>query len=138
MALFASIFKRRKPLPAKLRLYSMRKSNDKTIFKVEKRQIFFKYFRKLLGELGFKDVETWHYDPALNKEFPIGQLVNFCDTFKNKNCEIDIVFTQDREVIILKSSETIRKKFMEELMKFCEWKESKRRIKPLEPIRTNF
>jgi hypothetical protein len=113
----------------------MRKVDNKTIFKIEKRQDFYKKFRMLLGSMGFPGVETWHYDPAFNREFPIGKLVNFVDTFKNKSCEIDLVFTQDRILIILRSSEAVRKKFLDELTKFCEWFEKKRRI---EPLRKNF
>jgi len=120
---------------AKLRLYSMRKVDSKTIFKIEKRQSFFEHFRVLLDEMGFNDVKTWHYDPALNREFPMGKLVNFCDTFKGKNSEIDLIFTQDRIIIVLRASDSVRRKFVEELLKFCEWFETKKRIQPL---RRNF
>jgi len=126
----------RKESSGKLKLYSMRKVDDKSIFKIEKRQSFMRHFRALLKNLDFSDVETWHHDPTLNKEFPVARLVNFCDTFKNKSFEIEIVFTHDREVVIVKSSDANRRKFVEELMKFCEWNEPKRRIQPL--VRQNF
>ena len=137
MSIVSWIFGRKpqKKKSTKLRLYSMRKVDDRSIFKIEKRQSFFEYFRVLLDEMGFKDVGTWHYDPALNREFPIKKLNNFVDTFKGKGCEIEVVFTNDRIILILKSSDAIRRKFVEELMKFCEWFESKRRIQPL---RKNF
>lgn len=120
---------------AKHRLYSMRKVDSRTIFKIEKRQSFLEYFRVLLGEMGFRDVESWHYDSTLNREFPVRKLVNFCDTFKGKNSEMDVVFTQDRIIIILRASDSVRRKFVEELLKFCEWFETKRKIQPL---RKNF
>ncbi len=133
--LFGKKRQSKKDFYCRLRLYSMRKVGDKSIFKIEKRQIFYSYFRELLKNMGFGDVDTWHYDPSFNREFPIAKLVNFCDNFKSKSCEIDIVFTQDRAVVILKSSDSIRKQFVEELMKFCEWTEPRRKI---EPLRRNF
>lgn len=138
MQFFARLFgakKKKKEIYGRLKLYSMRKVEDKSIFKIEKRQIFLAYFRELLKNIGFSDVSTWHYDPGLNREFPIQKLTNFCDTFRSKSHEIDIIFTQNKVVAIVKSSDGERRKFVEELMKFCEWQEPKRKIQPL---RKNF
>ena len=123
--------KKKESFSRNLKLFSMRKVGDKSIFKVEKNQTFLKHFKVLLGNIGFEDIGSWHYDPALNREFPVSKLVNFCDTFKSKAYEIDVIFTQDREVIIVKTSEAGRTKFVEELMKFCSWFETKRKIQPL-------
>ena len=137
MSILSLLFgmKKRASVSKKLGLYSIRKVGDKSIFKIEKRQDFFRKFRTLLESLGFSDVDTWHYDPSLNREFPIRKLTNFVDSFKNKSCDIDIIFTQDRAIVILKSSDATRGKFVDELLKFCEWNEKKRRI---EPLRKNF
>ena len=136
MSILKMLFgKRKEPISKNLRMYSTRKMDNKTIFKIEKRQDFYKKFRVLLINMGFPDVETWHYDPSFNREFPIHKLVNFVDTFKNKNTEIDLVFTRDRIIIVLRSTEALRKKFIDELMNFCEWSEKKRKI---EPLRKNF
>ena len=105
----------------KLKLYSMRRIDDKTIFKVEKRQAFFKEFRVLLKNLGFREANYWHFDHANQTEGNIHHLNNFCDEFRNKNHDLDIIFTSERVIIILRSSAQNRMKFVEELMKFCEW-----------------
>ena len=119
----------------KLKLYSLRKVENKSIFKIEKRQSFLRHFRGLMNGLGFGEMETWHYDPALNREFPLLKLNNFVDTFKNKNYEIDVIFTNDRVILMAQCSDANRIKFIEGLMRFCEWRESKRKI---EPLRKNF
>lgn len=119
----------------KLKLYSVRKVDTLEIFKIEKRQIFYKKFRQLLDRLGIKDTESWHYDPTFNREFPINKLNNFVDIFKGKNFEVDLIFTKDRVIILLRGSDLIRKNFIDELMSFCEWSETKRKIQPL---RKNF
>jgi len=124
-----------KQASGKLRLYSMRKVDDQSIFKIEKRQSFYRHFRQVLEGMGFSDMETWHYDPTFNREFPIKKLNNFVDTFKGKGCEIDVVFTNDRVIIILKSPDATRRKFVEQLLTFCEWVENKKKIVPL---RKNF
>jgi hypothetical protein len=119
----------------KMKLYSMRRVNDKSIFKLEKKQVFYRNFREILKNLGFEDVETWHYNPSYDQEFPIYKLNNFVDTFKSKNCDVDVIFTQDRIIVILRGPDAIRAKFVDGLMTFCEWFESK----PLNPIvRKNF
>ena len=125
MSFFSRLFGKKKKIErsGKLRLYSMRKVGDRTIFKIEKRQSFYDEFRHILVDLGFKDVDTWHYDPVLNREFPIRKLNNFVDTFKGKGCEVDVIFTQDRVLVILKSSDVVRRKVVEKLMNFCEWVE---------------
>jgi hypothetical protein len=105
----------------KLRLYSMRRIDDKTIFKIEKRQDFFVKFRMLLKNIGFKEASYWHYDPSKLVEGNISHLVNFCDEFNNRNYDMDIIFTLDRVLVILRSSAANRMRFVEELMKFCEW-----------------
>lgn len=137
MSMISWLFRRgpKKRMSSKLRLYSVRKVGDKSIFKIEKRQSFYKSFRGVLKNLGFSDTDSWHYDPAFNREFPIRKLNNFVDTFRSKGCEIDVVFTNDRIIILLKSSDSTRTKFVDELMKFCEWVENKKKIQPL---RRNF
>ncbi|MBU2522752.1 MAG: hypothetical protein KKE23_00480 [Nanoarchaeota archaeon] len=127
--------KSKKQISSKLRLYSVRKVNDKSIFKIEKRQSFYKQFREVLKTLGFSDIDSWHYDPAFNKEFPIKKLNNFVDTFKGKVCEIDVVFTNNQIIILLRSSDAVRKRFVDQIMTFCEWVENKKKIRPL---RKNF
>ena len=137
MKFLKELFFGKKKKSEKLRVYSMRKIGDITVFKIEKRQDFFRKFRKLLNTFGFKEVDSWHYDPTIKREFPISKLKNFVDSFKNKNFNIIIIFTEDMEIIIVKSSENYRKKFLEEIMKFCEWYPTKLQKKKSN-IRKNF
>ena len=71
--LFGKKRQSKKDFYCRLRLYSMRKVGDKSIFKIEKRQIFYSYFRELLKNMGFGDVGVFVAEGFVG-ELPVEEL----------------------------------------------------------------
>jgi len=107
----------------KLKLYATGNEEERSYFKIEKKQTFLEKFRQLLKNLGCEnfDVDYWMKDSERNKDEKISKTFDYCNNFKTKNCDIDIVFGKNRIIILVRTSPKNRQKFIKELMKFCEW-----------------
>ena len=108
----------------KLKLYSIKKDEERAEFIIEKSQEFIPLIQKLVKELTKEFdwqlfVET---DEKTGKSIDekIEDWTDKCKHRKYKKLELDIFVGKNRIVLVVRTS--LQKRFVDKLMKFCQWK----------------
>ena len=85
----------------KTRLLGSGNKGKRSYFILEKDDSFFSLFPKFLLGCGFKELDE--YDNLEEEKKDISDYTNRVENYKNAEYDIDVVFTQDRIVLIVRT-----------------------------------
>ena len=114
-----------------LKIIESRKSEKQCFFTFEKKQEFFKFFRRLLVNLGFGEEESTypiysfgrpsdkHGEPITNKEENIKFYGDRDYFFENGKYRINLLFGQKKIFLIINSNKDQQKAISEKIKSVC-------------------
>lgn len=103
----------------KLKLVGSGNEGERSFFILTKGQSFFSLFPIFLIGCGFKDLGIYEYIKE-NKE-NISTFHNKVEYFRNENYEIDLIYTNDRIILIVRTDINNRKNLIEGIKKIAEF-----------------
>jgi hypothetical protein len=115
----------------KLELYGLKKSENHSIFHIEKHKIFLERFREFLHNLGFSEGDTANELLSLmgdvDNNYSAKKYSNklYQDEyfyFKNKEYKIEIFFGKEKIIISIFTKSNKQQEIMKEIDKFCTFK----------------
>ena len=103
------------PKNKKIKLYGAGNSGDRSFFILEKNKLFAPWFSMFLVGCGFRNIECYEADIT-----GIIQKDNVVQHFKNKAYDIDLVFTSDRIILIVRTSQENYSNLVSAIQKIAE------------------
>jgi hypothetical protein len=104
----------------KLAVLGSGNEGSRSFFIFEKNESFFSLFPLFLSGCGFKKIgvyESYQDDkPSLNK------LNNRVENFKNENYDIDVIYTQDRIILLVRTDSSNREKLIAGIERMANFK----------------
>jgi hypothetical protein len=109
----------------KLKIFGISNREKHSYFLLEKKQAFVSLFRKFLENLGFEEMYVCHtlvtmYKDKHDVDVKLSKLSEYYEHVGNANYDIDL-FIGKRIHLIINTAQKNRPKFVDELMKFCEF-----------------
>ena len=99
----------------KLRLVGTGNNDKRSFYIFEKNNSFFSLFSIFLISLGFKDIKDYEY--YNDDKIDINKLKNYIENFKNELYDLDVIYTQDKIIIIVRTDEGNRNKLLNSINK---------------------
>src|SRR3989344_3561556 len=99
----------------KLRLVGTGNNDKRSFYIFEKNNSFFSLFSIFLISLGFKDIKDYEY--YNDDKTDINKLKNYIENFKNELYDLDVIYTQDKIIIIVRTDEGNRNKLLNSINK---------------------
>ncbi|MCK4647509.1 hypothetical protein KAT24_01100 [Candidatus Pacearchaeota archaeon] len=85
--------------------------NKRSYFILKKKNLFKKSFNEILDKLNL-------YPPIYDEQGSIEDLENQLDHFKNDNFDIDVIYTKDRIIVIVRAEQKDLNKFKSLLLAY--------------------
>jgi len=78
--------------------------NKRSFFILEQSELFQKYFNEILEKIKIKDM-------IYDEQLPIKSRVNEIDHFKNEDYDIDVIYTKEKIMLIVRSKQENLERF---------------------------
>ena len=104
-----------------LQLLGLGNERDRSYFILEKSNLFTKYFNEILKKLNISDQV---YDKDYDRELAsIEERENEIDHFKNKSFDIDVIYTSNRIILLVRSDNTRLEQFKALILAYAKMQE---------------
>ena len=90
--------------------------DKRSYFIIKKENLFMKNFNEILEELRL-------YPPIYDEQGPIEELENKLDHFKNDGFDIDVVYTSDKIIIIVRAEQKNLERFKSLILAYSKMEE---------------